>query len=128
MDSLGVDIGSTPYFQNIYSTLKVCLGLLTVLFFIGLASNFGDLMSGAPAFARLIFQAVSELLETLKPKLDGQFKPLDSEQLDSGRLRWQNRAQFVRRCEWYCRGRFLHLRQSLLLHGRQHLNQIARPD
>lgn len=38
----------------------------------------------------------SEVLDALGERLDGRLTPADRETLDSGQVRWRNRAQFVR--------------------------------
>jgi len=38
----------------------------------------------------------SEVLDALGERLDGRFTSVDHEPLDSGQIRWRNRAQFVR--------------------------------
>ncbi len=40
--------------------------------------------------------AAGEVIERLGDQLDGKLKPADYEKLDSGAIRWENRAQFVR--------------------------------
>lgn len=37
-----------------------------------------------------------EVIEQLGARLDGKLKPADYEKLESGAIRWENRAQFVR--------------------------------
>jgi hypothetical protein len=40
--------------------------------------------------------AAGEAIERLGERLNGKLKPADYEKLDSGAIRWENRAQFVR--------------------------------
>lgn len=40
--------------------------------------------------------AAGEVIELLGERLNGKLKPADRERLDSGAVRWENRAQFVR--------------------------------